>query len=160
MPISVSDAEREQLEAKGELERTQATIRSLSQREAELVQVVNGWNAIIAAKRSQSGQSEIPHAPVTTLPPLLLPVNGSPTAPVADNHEAETEGENRTQFVRDYIRNHPGATPEDLKRAASAANMRHAPSWPYGPLARLKTKGEIVKRRGRFYPNEQSAQVQ
>jgi hypothetical protein len=45
-------------------------------------------------------------------------------------------------------------TPADLKAAAKIAGFEHPVGWPYGPLLRLKKKGEAVKRKGRFYPKD------
>jgi hypothetical protein len=151
MSITLADAERELGEAKAELDKTQAQIISLNTRASELVGVVNGWTAIIAAKRK--GNKGTPEAEkpdafagiVASLPPV--PVNE------VDDDDSE-EGENKTQFVRDQIRANAaaGMSPADLKKAAKAVGMAHPPSWPYGPLQRLKKGKEIVKRKGRFYP--------
>lgn len=145
MPVTVGDAERELAEAKVELEKVQNQIQRLAAREGELSKVVNGWQAIIAAKRKQSGDTA----------PASGPGNGGIQIAVADTILLESDpGENKTQFVRSQIRANAtsGVSVAELKRAAASIGMEHPPSWPYGPLARLKSNGEIAKRRGRFYP--------
>jgi len=150
MPITIAEYERELAESKAELQDVQDQMQALAAREAELTKVVQGWQAIIASKRKQSGDYSAPQAPSAEL--------DAPAETFQLIEDQEEEGENKTQFVREYVLrcSSAGTTPEELKRAAKAAGMTHPPSWPYGPLQRLKKKGEIVKRRGRFYPNTQS----
>jgi len=127
-------------------------IKQLSQEDGELAAVVRGWEAIVARERKENGQPPVQpqngdeHREAVELPDLTSKIDGF--------NDEEESGENKTQFVRDQIKANAafGMTPNDLKKAAKAAGMEHPPSWPYGPIQRLKKKGEIIKRRGKFYP--------
>jgi len=161
MAIPIGEAERERREANEELEGARAQVAVLSVRINELMNVVNGWDAIIAAKRKRgAGGEDTVSAPNTgALDPPVAPLLVESRINLGNEEE---EGENKTQFVRDHINAHAdtGATPDDLKKAAKAAGMKHPPSWPYGPLQRLKKKGEVIKRRGKFYPAKSTTNAQ
>lgn len=131
-------------------------IKILQQENAELGGVVMGWEAIVARERKENGQPGSP-------PPSPQSAgdeedfedfhDSTDTPNVAEGDEEE-EGTNMTQFVRDFIKQRGGigTSPDDLKQAAKANGLTHPASWPYGPIQRLKKKGDIVKRRGKFYP--------
>jgi small-conductance mechanosensitive channel len=148
MAIPVAEFLRELDEAKAELDAVQSQMQSLTARETELAKVVQGWQAIIAAKRKQNGEP--------TNQVRDLEVNVADGLGIEDSASVSEEADNKTQFVRERIcaNASSGVTVADLKTAATQVGMSHAPSWPYGALNRLKKKGEVVKRRGRFYPTE------
>lgn len=154
MSPKLAEYEKELEESKRKLEAVNAKLRELEQEAGELTSVVRGWEAIVARERKDSGQAYFPEVPVP--PKSEIPEDRSIPPGAADRfHDVdEEEGGNKTQFVRDHIQNNSayGVTANDLKRAAAAIGMVHPPSWPYGPIQRLKKKGEIVKRRGKFYP--------
>jgi len=145
------------------LEDVQAKIKALTQEEEVLVAGKRAWEAIVGMERKQLAGSEyVFTAPVAS---SAAPAKVAVQDYVEDFREypddLEEEGENKTQFVRDFMQKNIayGVTANDLKAAAAKAGMKHAPSWPYGPIQRLKKKGEIVKRRGRFYPAPTNTQA-
>jgi hypothetical protein len=117
--------------------------------QGELQRLKYAWETIINQERKQSGE-DVTHEVL-----IVQPVSRPPV-----QTEEEGEGLNKTQFVMDKIKERAaiGTTPEDLKTAARVIGMKHAPSWPYGPLQRLKKRDLITKRRGKFYPKEATEQ--
>ena len=150
MGTKQAEHERELEEVRRRHEGVAAQLKFLSLEEQELATVMRGWEAIVAMDRKQSGNHG---ALVQASSPV--PMSRSVADSLSLRDEAEEGGENKTQFVRDQIRigATTGTTPADLKRAATAAGMKYPASWPYGSIQRLKKKGEIIKRKGRFYPN-------
>lgn len=148
MSTKLAEHERELAEATARLEHIIARRKALVAEEDELASVVNGWKAIVASERREHSGGSTPTA-------LSVKVSDS----FQLNDEDEEENENKTQFVRDRIQERAalGTKADDLKKAAKAAGMKHPPSWPYGPLQRLKKKGEIIKRKGKYYPNAKQA---
>jgi len=144
--MKLQEYERELEEARRRHAEITAKLKSMAQEEQEIVAVVRGWEAIVAQKRKQAGDQDAGPAAFEPLPDV------SDSRQVGEDEE--DSGENKTQFVRDQILAHAatGMKPADLKKAADNVGMEYPQSWPYGPLQRLKKKGEIVKRRGRFYP--------
>ena len=148
----ISEYQAALAEARTKLERVTAKKAELVQEEQDLTRAVQGWEAIISLERKQIGDNV---APANNARPELEPIPIKVEAPDSfGGGEEEEEGENKTQFVRDFIRKRSniGTTATDLKNEAKAVGMKHPPSWPYGPIQRLKKKGEIAKRRGKFYP--------
>lgn len=148
MTSKLADYEHELATAKGRLDQIAIDVGALLQEQSELTNVVRGWEAIIARERKPIG---------ATFPPpnasQQISANSNETSsPQSD--DSDEDGENKTQFVRDQVMAHAtkGMTPADLKAAANTIGMKYPPSWPYGPIQRLKKKGEIIKRKGRFYP--------
>ncbi len=142
--MKLAEYERELADARRKLEEISVRVKSMMQEEQELNNVVRGWEAIVGMERKQRGE----------VGPLFdSTVSSTSENPQRGTEEDKEDSENKTQFVREYIRaNHSvGVTPRDLKKAAANASLKHPPSWPYGPLQRLKKNGEIIKRRGKFY---------
>lgn len=132
-------------------ERLQAILsqrKSLDAEEMQVRSVINGCEAIIFMQQQQSTRITLTPTQPTALPSI------PEVAGVINDGDADEAGENKTQFVRDQIlaSGTNGITSADLKMAAKRVGMKHPPSWPYGPLQRLKKTGEIMKRKGRFYP--------
>lgn len=155
--MTLSEYEQALERARAKLEAIRSQIASLGQEEQELVPVVRGWEAIIAMERKQAGQGGAP-AESSPSPDMSASEEELPGGDLGD--EEADGGKNKTQFVRDFIKAHAseGTQPGDLRRAADRVGMKYPASWPYGPLQRLKKKGEIIKRRGKFYPNPPEGQ--
>lgn len=136
------------------LDDIQARIKNLRSEEADLVAGKQAWEAIVAMERKQLVGSGSEQVASVAEPPVVPDKKEDTDEDMRDYDYGEEDGENKTQFVRDLMQRNAafGVTANDLKAAAAAAGMKHPPSWPYGPIQRLKKKGEIVKRRGRFYP--------
>ena len=147
MSLRVEDFECELAEAQAELDRVRTEVDDLAKREQELRAVVAGWHSIIAA-RKRSGCLTAGHPASTE-----IQVEVGDSLQFSDVVEIE-DGVNKTKFVRDQIlaSANRGMSVEDLRSAAKAADMLHPPTWPYGVLSRLKKKGQIYKRRGKYYP--------
>ena len=141
MAGKLAEYEHEHSEARKTLEDLSQRVKTMQQEEQELITVVRGWEAIVAMERKRSGE----------VGPLFeTPVNVA--AKEDGEEEGDEEGSNKTEFVRKTIfAARAGISPRDLKTAAKQAGLKHPPSWPYGPLQRLKKSGEIVKRKGRYY---------
>ena len=151
----LEEHEAELRDVTARLEEVQARIKNLRREEEDLVAGKQAWEAIVAMERKRMPGS--PEISVIAQEPLESTTQGTDDDEMRDfdyDDAEEEEGENKTQFVRDFIQKNAafGMTANDLKAAAANAGMKHPPSWPYGPIQRLKKKGEIVKRRGRFYP--------
>ena len=146
--------------AKMKLEAVASRIKDLEQTHAVLARAVSGWEAILALE--ESSEQEVRSMNLSLPLQVASLQDDSPiVSTLPPDKEVEADGENKTQFVRDKIaaRGSLGTTAKDLIRLAEEARMKHPPSWPYGPIQRLKKKGEIVKRRGRFYPKEASTSL-
>jgi hypothetical protein len=150
MTTKLSEYERELADAKAKLQSAQLQVAAMTREAEELKQVVLGWESIIARERKQHGGGEFTVQNVVATAHLPA-VDLSKDSPF---DEDEDEGPNKTQFIRDRIRANGtnGTTTNDLKQAARAAGLEHAPSWPYGPLARLRKNGQVVRRKGKYYP--------
>jgi hypothetical protein len=152
----VSEYQAALAEARTRLERISAKKAALAVEEGDLARAVQGWEAIISLERKTAGQeSEADHTAAATPTQSTQETDGEKELALALlGLDEEEDGENKTQFVRDVIRkrSNVGTTPADLKKEAKAVGLKHPPSWPYGPIQRLKKKGEIAKRRGKFYP--------
>jgi hypothetical protein len=160
MSIKLAEYERELAEVTAKVESIAAQIKMLSQEQFELSNVKNGWEAIIARERRQiDGARQLDGKLPFAEADMPEASEGAVAVQVADSMQLgdeEEEGENKTQFVRDLIAKRAalGTTPDDLKKAAKAVGMKHPQSWPYGPLQRLKKRGDVIKRKGKFYPKE------
>jgi hypothetical protein len=156
MAMRLSDCEEELAAVKARLKVLETQLMALGTERNELQNVAQGWEAIVAQKRKQAGdvQPDTP-GPSVAQPPIDEddPSKAMDSMTFSEEDEEE-EGLNKTQFVRDEILKNAqrGTTAADLKHAAVIVKLKHPPSWPYGPLQRLKKGGEIVKRKGRFYP--------
>jgi hypothetical protein len=156
----IEEHERELKEVTSRLEDVQGRIAVLRQEEEGLVAGKRAWEAIVAMEKKQYPMTTVePSVVVTAMDSASQSGHGGETDDISNYDDVEEEGENKTQFVRDFMQKNAtyGVTANDLKAAAAAAGMQHPPSWPYGPFQRLKKKGEIVKRRGRFYPASKTA---
>lgn len=151
--ITLADAEIELERAKGRQESLTAQLQALQADCNEGMGLVSSWQTIVNALRkgNLSAAAADTHA-ATALPAAVA--DSASEVWIGEPDDEEEEGENKTQFVRDQIKANSvmGVDPKWLKKAAAAAGLAHPPSWPYGPLQRLKKKGEIIKRKGRFYP--------
>ncbi|MEK7994595.1 MAG: hypothetical protein AAB403_12395 [Planctomycetota bacterium] len=159
MVTKIAEYEHELQEVRRRRREVTAQLKTLTQEDQELTNVEHGWEAIVAMERKRTGESApAPTANTPDIGALSVQVAGSLQTQDGD----EEEGENKTQFVRDQIRANAatGMMPKDLKKAAAAAGMKHPASWPYGPLQRLKKSGEVIKRKGRFYPGKGAANTQ
>jgi hypothetical protein len=149
MSLKLADCEEELRTAKERMKEITAALNALGSERMELDGVIQGWEAILANKRKANGEQAPPPAADTST--VITEADLDYRDPLE-----EEAGENKTQFVRDQIKAHgaKGITPADLKAAADAAGIVRPVGWPYGPIQRLKKKGEIVKRRGRLYPKD------
>lgn len=164
MPINVTDAERELEQARAALEKVQSDLQILIARQTELNALVSSWQTIVTAKRREIGDGTMliptPHssAEVRAADPDPASFLNVDAANGLGFSEDEEEAGNKTQFVRDQVQSHAstGISVADLKKAAANVGLSHPASWPYGSLNRLKKRGEVIKRRGRFYPSNGS----
>jgi hypothetical protein len=152
MAMRLIDCEEELAAVRERLKDLEAQLFALGTERNELQAVAQGWEAIVTQKRKLAGQSPLAIAHVES--PQDHTGLQEHEEGFGLNSELEEEGINKTQFVRDEILRNgsKGTSAAELKKAAISAGLEHPPSWPYGPLQRLKKAGEIVKRKGRFYP--------
>lgn len=80
---------------------------------------------------------------------ITLPADNSRTKSLSEI----VRSQNTTHFIRTYVKESgaKGATPSEVKRALERENIKAHRNYAYAVLLRLKSKGELSEREGRYY---------
>jgi hypothetical protein len=111
-------------------------------------QEFQAWQTLVNLETAKQQQGI-----ATTAQPVAAPIN--------QNHTSSLEGTNKTDMVRELLRQHPaGMSPADIWKEMEP-NMKTR-AYLYSVLKRLKDKGDARERRGKYFLNpkiEESQQV-
>ena len=111
-------------------------------------QEFNSWKHVFEAETNRlQGAHATPRTPT---PAVAMEDN----EPVAESNEANSEI-NKTELVREILRQHPGIMPGDIWKELEPqiADHRYTHAYLYSVLKRLKDNDELMKRNGRYWLN-------
>ncbi|MGB7845524.1 MAG: hypothetical protein WBL63_07905 [Candidatus Acidiferrum sp.] len=134
-------------EAQRRLQVTTANFQAAQVEHQAAVQAYNSWNTAYQEelRKEQSGQGEGQNTAVIPSPQTTLSVV------VRNQTRTDRLEVNKTEIVRDILRGHPGGmSASDLWRSVNT-QIAHRP-YLYSILKRLNDKGDVFKRRGKYFP--------
>jgi len=134
-------------------QRMQAAQHKLAVVQAEFqaaAQECNSWTVALNTEvRRQQQEAAVVAAAQATLP-INLEANRAETPPATPANNQPLEITNKTEIVRDLLRQHPtGMTPGEIWKVLGTQIADHA--YIYSVLKRLKDRDEVTKRRGKYF---------
>ena len=122
----------------------QAEMQAAQARFQAAQQEAQSLHFMVATETSRRQQQQQPTITVLAQTHVTSP----PPQPIQDASPAQPADVNKTDLVRDFLRQRPGATPTEIwKEVKSQMNHR---AYLYSILGRLKERGEVVVRRGKY----------
>lgn len=90
--------------------------------------------------------------PATPLPAGVPVLNAAPVAPIQPETDSNKSEGNKTEAVRSLLRQHPtGMTPAEMWEGLKAQISNRV--YLYSVLKRLKDRGQVREKRGKYYYN-------
>jgi hypothetical protein len=128
--------------------RFQETQQRMQVMQAEFNVVVtefNAWQTLYRAEMAKQGAAPPPQPPTTA----RLPRTNGIHQPVSSKQPSQTDA------VRAVLKERPsGMKPNEIWEAVQSQIANH--TYLYSVLKRLKEKGDVIERRGKYYPKPQS----
>jgi hypothetical protein len=110
----------------------------------------NVWNSAVSVETREEA-ARVAEAAKNQLPMALIE-EPSPLEPTqTENQEEEDEPVNKTEFIRELLRqNHAGMTPAAIWAAFHAQAPKASRQYMYSVLKRLRDKKEVDQKRGKY----------